>query len=227
MTSTTSTTPSTSRPKVAWVPDRVQFFRGPKELRAWFATNHTREREIWIGFYKAHTGRQGLTYLQAVEEALCFGWIDTTVRRIDEERYTNRFVPRRPGSAWSRVNREKFRELADAGRVAEAGHVAFGRGTRPSAYSYERRLTKLPRAYLARLRANPRAWSYFSTQPPGFQRLVAYWIMNAQREVTRERRLAELIATSAEGQRPRAFVVERSVTRAGTSGYRSPSSRSQ
>ena len=109
----------------------VRFFNSRDELRAWFEGHHASDPELWIGFYKAHTGRIGLGYPEAVEEALCFGWIDTTVRRVDEDRYTNRFVPRAPGSHWTPTNRALFRSLAREGKVVAAGRVAFEGGVRP------------------------------------------------------------------------------------------------
>jgi len=109
----------------------VRFFESRNELRAWFEMHHASERELWVGFYKAHTGRTGVGYPEAVEEALCFGWIDTTVRRIDEDRYTNRFVPRAPGGHWTATNRALFRALARAGKVVTAGRAAFDGGGRP------------------------------------------------------------------------------------------------
>ena len=103
----------------------MSFFRTSGELRAWFEAHHATATELWVGFYKAHAGETGVAYPEAVDEALCFGWIDTTVRRIDAARYTNRFVPRRPGSHWTDGNRARFRELDREGRVVPAGHAAF------------------------------------------------------------------------------------------------------
>jgi uncharacterized protein YdeI (YjbR/CyaY-like superfamily) len=184
----------------------ARFFRSVADLRSWFESNHATAPELWIGFYKAHTGRAGVQYPQAVEEALCFGWIDTTVRRLDEDRYTNRFVPRKSDSAWSRVNRAKFRELVRQGRVVAAGHAAFRR--RPwTAYAYEQAPRALTPAYERRFRADDAAWEYFSRQPPGYRRLAVFWVMNAKRSETQERRLVHLIAASAQQRRPTPFVV--------------------
>lgn len=129
--SSTSTSRSTSRP-AAWDPQRVRFFPTRADLREWFEAHHADAGEIWVGFYKAHTGRVGATYADAVEEALCFGWIDTTVRRIDEDRYANRFVPRRPDSSWTPTNRALFRELERRGLVNDAGRIAFSRSANRS-----------------------------------------------------------------------------------------------
>jgi len=103
----------------------ARFFRTPADLRAWFEAHHADAGELWVGFYKAHVGKKGVQYPDAVREALCFGWIDTTVRRIDDDRYANRFTPRRPGSNWTDSNRQLFRELEAAGRVHPSGRTAF------------------------------------------------------------------------------------------------------
>jgi len=196
------------------MPVKVRFFRSRRELRTWFESHHRSAPELWVGFYKAHTGRGGAQYDDAVEEALCFGWIDTTVRRIDDERYTNRFTPRRPGSRWSRVNRERFRALERAGRVTAAGHAAFARADpvhRP--YSYEARPRTLSRPLRERLHSNPAAWAFFRAQAPGYRRLAAFWVMSARRVQTRERRLAALIDASERGRRPGSFQVAARPTR--------------
>ena len=109
----------------------VRFFQSRERLRAWFEANHASELDLWVGFYKARAGRAGVGYPEAVEEALCFGWIDTTVRRIDDDRYTNRFVPRAPGSHWTPGNRALFRALAREGKVVAAGLAAFQGSGRP------------------------------------------------------------------------------------------------
>jgi uncharacterized protein YdeI (YjbR/CyaY-like superfamily) len=122
--SSTSISRSTSEPP-GWDPTRVRFFASRSDLRAWFETNHETTRELWVGFYKAQTGRADTSYLEAVEEALCFGWIDTTVRRVDVDRYANRFVPRRPDSFWTSTNRALFRDLERRGLVTPAGRAAY------------------------------------------------------------------------------------------------------
>ena len=108
-------------------PIPARFFGSAQQLRNWFEAHHANSDEVWIGFYKAHTGKKGVSYPEAVREALCFGWIDTTVRRIDDDRYANRFTPRRPGSHWTDGNRRLFHELEAAGQVHASGRAAFDR----------------------------------------------------------------------------------------------------
>jgi len=143
-----------------------------------------------------------MTYSQALDEALCFGWIDGVRRSIDEDSFSVRFSPRRSGSKWSRVNIRRFSELAGEKRVHASGHAAFlVRTDYPRPYSYESRPVKLDAAYTRKLRADASAAEFFEQQPPGYRRLIAFWIMSAKQEATRERRLGILIKYSRRGRR--------------------------
>ena len=186
----------------------ARFFRSRDELRAWFEARHADTPELWVGFHKAHTGRGGVVYLEAVEEALCFGWIDTTVRRIDTDRYANRFTPRRPGSQWSAVNRRRFAELERTERVHESGRRAFDRRpTRETVqYSSERRFRFGP-TFVARLRERPVAERFFRSRPRGYRRRATFWVMSAVQPETRERRFETLLAASAAGTVPKALLL--------------------
>src|SRR5919107_3332980 len=117
------------------------FFSGPPEFRAWLEQHHATASELWVGYYKKATGRPSLTWPEAVEEALCFGWIDGKLQRIDDERHRQRFTPRRRTSNWSAVNVAKVAELRAQGRMTPAGERAFAarREDRTARYSYERR----------------------------------------------------------------------------------------
>lgn len=202
----------------------VLFFPDREGLRRWFESHPAGTREVWVGFRKAHVPTPGLKYLEAVEEALCFGWIDTTVRRLDEDRYAHRFTPRREGSHWSPTNLALFRELRRTGRVAPAGLRAFqDRETRdPRRYSYEAGARSLSPEYVAKFRRYPGAWARFEDEPPSYRRLAAHWVMSAVRDETRERRLTELIDASGRGSRPRAFLVERATREGPGAASREP-----
>jgi uncharacterized protein YdeI (YjbR/CyaY-like superfamily) len=183
---------------------KPQFFTHPDEFRAWLEANHAVEREIFVGFYKKHTGRPTLTWEQTVREALCFGWIDGLTRRIDDESYCIRFTPRNPRSNWSAVNVRHVEELLRAGRMHPAGIAAFEARTPPKTgvYTYENRdQAKLSREQQRRFRANGRAWEFFQAQPPGYRKSAIFWVVSAKREETRARRLATLIDDSAHGCR--------------------------
>jgi uncharacterized protein YdeI (YjbR/CyaY-like superfamily) len=188
------------------MPIRAQFFRTPAALRRWFERHHADTSEIWIGFHKAHTGKAGVNYSQAVEEALCFGWIDTTVRRIDVDRYAHRFTPRRPDSSWSEVNRRKFAELTKAGRVHESGHRAFARqGTTVPRQFTSDRIFRFAPTLAARLRARAVAERYFHSRSRGYRRRATFWVMSAVRPETRERRFTTLLEASSRRTIPRAL----------------------
>ncbi|HEV7844634.1 MAG TPA: YdeI/OmpD-associated family protein [Thermoleophilaceae bacterium] len=154
-----------------------------------------------MGFYKSHTGRRAMSWSESVDQALCFGWIDTRSNRIDEERYMQRFTPRKPGSNWSKVNVAKVEKLKEAGLMRPAGLAAFERRTdeRTGVYSFERENVELPAEYEERLRANAAAARYFDKRPPWYRRTATHWVVSAKREETRLRRLAQLIEDSAAG----------------------------
>lgn len=181
----------------------VTFFKSPSELRNWLQANHDKAKELWIGFYKKSSGRTGITYAEALDEALCFGWIDGIRKSVDEISYTNRFTPRKPGSIWSMVNIKRAGELAEAGLMHPSGLKAFGERDEKKSklYSYEERVRKLDDVYEEQFRANKGAWDFFQAQPPGYQRSAAWWVMSAKREDTRLKRLAALIEGSEKRQR--------------------------
>jgi uncharacterized protein YdeI (YjbR/CyaY-like superfamily) len=180
------------------------FFATPGEFRTWLARHHESERELWVGFYKKGTGRPSITWPEAVDEALCFGWIDGIRKSIDAESYTNRFTPRKPTSNWSEVNTRRMQELIAAGRVKPAGLRAFEARTseKSGVYSFEQRQNPAfaPGA-LQSFKAHADAWRFFQAQPPGYRRLVTWWVVSAKQEATRARRLKILIDHSADRQR--------------------------
>jgi uncharacterized protein YdeI (YjbR/CyaY-like superfamily) len=179
---------------------KVHFFETPEEWRAWLEANHASASEVEVGFRRRSSGLPSMTWSESVDEALCFGWIDGVRRKVDEMSYRIRFTPRKPRSAWSKVNLAKYDALVAAGKVHAAGRAAFERG-RPSAYSFERdEPAQLEPEMEARLRADAAAWGDWSARPPGYRRTVAHWVMSAKRPETRQRRLALLIECSAQGR---------------------------
>jgi uncharacterized protein YdeI (YjbR/CyaY-like superfamily) len=177
------------------------FFESPQAFYDWLEEHHETADEVYVGFHKQHTGRRAMSWSEAVDQALCFGWIDGRANSIDEDRYMQRFTPRRPGSNWSKINVEKVERLKEAGLMRPAGLAAFERRThdRTGVYSFEREDAELPPEYEARLRANQAAAEYFDAKAPWYRRTAAHWVMSAKREETRERRLAQLIEDSANG----------------------------
>jgi uncharacterized protein YdeI (YjbR/CyaY-like superfamily) len=182
--------------------EQSTFFESRQGLRAWLLANHDKVAVLQLGMYKKGSGRPTVTYEEALEEALCFGWIDGVRHPIDDERFTQRFTPRRPGSKWSAVNIRRVEGLIARGLMHDAGLRAFeARDASVQPYASEDRPQALPEPYFARLQGSQAAWQFFSAQPPWYQRTCAFWVMDAKREETRERRLATLIADSEAGRR--------------------------
>jgi uncharacterized protein YdeI (YjbR/CyaY-like superfamily) len=183
---------------------RPTTFERPEDFRRWLEQHHEREPELWVGYFKKGSGRASMTWPESVDEALCFGWIDGIRKRIDDERYTIRFTPRRAGSIWSAVNIRRVAALTAEGRMRPMGLAAFAarREDRSGIYSYEQRdQAAFPAAFEKRFRAEETAWAWFEAQPKGYRQNTIRWVMTAKREETRERRFATLIEDSAAGRR--------------------------
>ena len=180
----------------------VHVFPNAAALRGWLDENHATEREAWFGYYRKAIGKTSVTYAEAVDQALCFGWIDGITYRIDDEVTANRFTPRRTGSYWSAVNIAKVERLKAAGLMAPAGLAAYEArdGSAELRYAYENRPADLPMPMLERLRADPAAAGYWDAQTPSYRRTAAFWVTSAKREATRQRRLETLIRDSAAGR---------------------------
>ncbi len=181
----------------------VTFFANQQEFRSWLEQNHANETELWLGIYKKNSGMSGIAHGEAVDQALCFGWIDGRVRSLGEISYALRFTPRKPDSIWSQVNIKRIADLTEMGLMHPAGMERFNnrRPDRERLYSFENDPIDLDPAYEATLRANEAAWTFFTAQAPSYQRVVRHWIMRAKREETRLRRLESLIETSARKER--------------------------
>ncbi len=177
----------------------VLFCETAADWRAWLEANHDSAPEVELGLRKKGSGLPSVTYSEAVDEALCFGWIDGVAHGIDETSYRQRFTPRKPRSRWSKVNMAKFAALDEAGKIHSAGREAFERGV-PADYSFEVE-SAFTDEQEARLRDDEAAWAYWETCPPGYKRGATHWVVTAKREETRERRLATLIECSREGRR--------------------------
>lgn len=173
-------------------------FREPADLRAWLEANGASANELLIRCYKSHARHKGVTYPRAVDEALCFGWIDGVRRPIDADTFSVRFSPRKAKSLWSKINRTRARELIKEGRMRPPGLAAFEKGT-PSQYSFESRPATLDPAYEKRLKADKKAWAFWQGEPPGRRRISAFWVMSAKQEETRARRFQILFDRLARG----------------------------
>jgi uncharacterized protein YdeI (YjbR/CyaY-like superfamily) len=182
----------------------AQFFTTADELRAWFEQHHETAPELFVGYWKKGTGGTGVSHPEAIEQALCFGWIDSIARRLDDRRYQVRFTPRRKGSVWSAVNVAKIAELTGLGLMHPAGLRAFElrKPDQVGVYSYEQpEAVRFDDRQTGLIQANPAAWEWFSRQTPAYRRSATHWVITAKRPETRERRLSQLIADSAAGRK--------------------------
>jgi uncharacterized protein YdeI (YjbR/CyaY-like superfamily) len=186
--------PDTSKPA---------YFKTAAAFRAWLRKQHKTATELLVRVHKKHAAHQGITYAEALDEALCHGWIDGVRRSLDADSFSIRFTPRKLRSIWSRINVAHVERLQRAGRMMKAGIAAFEarEASRTAIYSFERETMTLSPELAKRFRANRAAWAYFQKQPPGYRRLNIYRIMSAKREETRLSRLATLMAWSAKGKR--------------------------
>jgi len=156
--------------------------------RAWLERHHARRDEIWVVYYKRHTGKKSVTYAEAVEEALCFGWIDGIVKRVDDERHIQRFTPRRKGSVWSAVNLRRFARLVEQGLVMEAGHAAGPKaGTKVADVSWLRP-DVIPEEVERLIGQSKTALKNLKAMAPSYRKHFVYYIDSAKRPETRERR---------------------------------------
>jgi uncharacterized protein YdeI (YjbR/CyaY-like superfamily) len=184
----------------------VHFFASPAELRDWFDANHETAEELWLGYHKKATGRPTVSWSDAVDEALCVGWIDSIRYAIDAERSRQRFTPRRKGSNWSSINIAKVAQLTAEGRMRPAGLKAFAErsAAKTGVYSYENRhLAAFSAEESAAFRADKAAWAWFESRPQSYRTGATWWVVSAKRDETREKRFAELVAESAAGRMPK------------------------
>lgn len=184
-------------------PHDVRFFATPDELRDWFGANHQTADELWLGYYRKSTGYPSVDWPQAVDEALCVGWIDGVRRSVDATSFVQRFTPRRKGSTWSAINVAKVAALTEAGRMRPAGLAAFeARSDANTAiYSYEQPAAAFTPEEEARFQANTAAWADWQARPPSYRRAVTHWVTSAKQAATGARRLDTLIADSAAGRK--------------------------
>lgn len=181
----------------------AKFFTSGAEFRDWLARHHATAPELLVGFNKKDSGRGGLTYAEALDEALCFGWIDGVRKSAGPACYTIRFTPRRPGSVWSQVNMRHVERLSRAGRMQPAGVKAFESRdpAKCGVYSFERRMDAFPEPLEKIFRREPAAWDFWQRQPLGYRRAIMAWVSTAKRDDTQHRRLDCVIRNSAAGRR--------------------------
>jgi uncharacterized protein YdeI (YjbR/CyaY-like superfamily) len=185
------------------MPEKPKFFASPAAWREWLANNHASSQELWVGLHKRDSGKPSITWPEAVDGALCFGWIDGVRKSVDSTSYKIRFTPRKERSVWSAVNVKRATELAKLGMMHSAGLAAFEKrtGARTEIYSYEQRKSAdLPPAYQKQFRKESAAWKFFQAQPPWYQRTSSWWVISAKKQETQLKRLATLIDCSSRQQ---------------------------
>jgi len=179
-------------------------FRSAGEWRRWLRRNHAKSRGEWVYMYKKGASA-GLRYVEALDEALCFGWIDGQIKTVDRDRFRQRWTPRRPGSIWSQLNRDRVKRLTADGRMASAGLAAVRAAKRcgkwQTAYT-SRTAPELPTDLRKALRTVPEAWRNFSRFAPSYRTMYIGWVADAKREETRQRRIAAVVRRAREGRKP-------------------------
>lgn len=179
----------------------VLFFTTPSELRNWFQVNYLNEQEAWIGFYKINTNKPSITWIQLVDECLCFGWIDGIRKKIDDESYCNRITPRRLSSNWSHININRINELIELGLVTNEGKQLFyNRDLRKQkTASFEQEKVEFPINYLKQFKSNKIAWKYFDAQSNSYKKQATWYVISAKQIETQQKRLHMLINDSEIG----------------------------
>jgi uncharacterized protein YdeI (YjbR/CyaY-like superfamily) len=179
-----------------------KFFRTGAEFRQWLRQHHASAAELLVGFYKTGSGKPSMTWPESVDEALSFGWIDGIRRRVDDQSYTIRFTPRRPGSIWSSKNIKQVAVLIEAKRMMPSGLKAFEarKENKSGVYSYEKRPAELIEPYASLLKRNAAARNFFEQQAPSYRRAATWWVISAKQEETRARRTKTLIELSSQGE---------------------------
>ena len=177
------------------------FFPDARRFRAWLRQHHRTGTEIVLRLAKAHIAHTGVTYAEALDEALCYGWIDGIRRRFDADTFTVRFTPRRAKSIWSQVNVRHAERLIQQKRMTKSGLTAFGTPDARPLYEHQRNESVLIAADQLRFRADRAAWTYFAGETPSYRRGCLAWLADAKRAETREKRMRILIECSARGVR--------------------------
>lgn len=181
----------------------LTFFESQHEFRNWLKANHNKVTDLWIGLYKVGAPQKGLTYRQALDEALCFGWIDGLSKSVDQYSHARRFTPRKKTSIWSQVNIRRYCELQELGLVHAAGKKTFeNRDLRKeNLYSFEQKTVELDPAFEKKFKANKKAWKNFQSMIASYKKPAIWWVISAKQEATRLKRLEILIQNSEEGRK--------------------------
>jgi uncharacterized protein YdeI (YjbR/CyaY-like superfamily) len=177
------------------------YFENRESWREWLQENHGHAREVWLVFFKKHTGKPSMKYEAAVEEAICFGWIDSLIKRLDDDRYARKFTPRIDTSRWSAANLRRVKQLKESGQMTEVGLAKVPPDVDPLPPISSRPLT-LPQFFAEAMTTHPLAQKQFDQLAPSYRRNLIHWVSSAKGEDTRQRRVAEAITLLLEGKKP-------------------------
>lgn len=184
----------------------MEFYaRDREEWRNWLENNHSTVQGIWLVYYKKHSGKLRIPYNDAVEEALCFGWIDGKIKRINDDYYIQWFTPRRPGSRWSELNLSKAKGLIESGLMKPAGMLEYEKALKKPGRIYDTKKEEnlvIPDDLLIALKNNHIAYTNFINFPPSSRKLYIFWLNDAKREETRKTRIGKIIERSEKNIKP-------------------------
>lgn len=181
---------------------KTLYLKNRKEWRSWLEKNHDKEKEIWLIYYKKHTNKPRIPYEDAVEEALCFGWIDSTVKKINKEKYAQRFTPRNKNSIWSELNKKRVKKMIKQGKMTKIGLVKFKNLSNKNQKNLE--LTDsliIPKDLKSALQKNKIAWKNFQALAPSYKKLYIYSILTTKQASTRKRRIEKAIQSAKQNKK--------------------------
>jgi uncharacterized protein YdeI (YjbR/CyaY-like superfamily) len=186
--------------------DKILYATDRDDWRAWLKKNHSTQKEVWLIYYKKHTGKPRIPYDDAVEEAICFGWIDSTVKRLDDQKYSQKFTPRNQKSNWSELNKKRARKMIEQGKMTQAGLAKFKQAGKQKDKEAKdmpasRRLV-IPPDLKEALSTNKKAFDNFNNFAPSYRRLYIAWITDAKRPETRMKRIKQTVKWTAENKKP-------------------------
>lgn len=179
----------------------------PAEWRKWLETNHQSKQSIWLIYFRASTKKASLSWSEAVDEALCFGWIDSTKKTLDDERYMQYFSKRKPNSTWSKINKEKVDMLIENGQMSQAGFDSIERAKQNGTWTLMDGIEKLilPEDLKRELNQHEGAFDFFQSQSKSLRKTMMHWVVTAKRAETRSKRIEEIARLAAKGERPKQF----------------------
>jgi uncharacterized protein YdeI (YjbR/CyaY-like superfamily) len=192
--------------EAAVIRDTTLYVTNRDDWREWLSKNHSSQKEVWLIYYKKHTGKSSIPYDDSVEEALCYGWIDSILKRIDDEKFVRKFTPRNEKSNWSELNKKRARKMIKQGRMTQPGLVKFKHAGRRRNEEAKNKPTGkrfvIPPDLKEALSANKKALQNFTNFAPGYRRLYIGWITDAKRKETREKRIKQTVKWAAENKKP-------------------------